>query len=180
MAPFIFYSTPTPFLPSRAQKGIPPWPTVSQFRPKTAVSPAITKECPDASPSPSPHPSQPPPSPPLPHSPFPNEGDVYHETLRPPPPTKDSPDDGDEGSTSVAIGALPGDGDPAAVTARLESYRCTCDKVVRSFALTEGGGGGGDDEQKQQQGEGGGGGTGAGGEGGDGVFQWESGGIVLL
>lgn len=92
-------------------------------------------------------------------------GAVYHETLRPPPPS-DSRDGNDGG---FAVDALPGDGDPGAVTARLESYRSKCDNIVRSFALTDGAGGGGpgDAELKQPQGDGG---------GGDGVFQWDSGG----
>ncbi|CAM9390838.1 unnamed protein product, partial [Ectocarpus sp. 6 AP-2014] len=97
-------------------------------------------------------------------------GKIYHQEFRPPP----AGDSGDEDG-GVTVDALPGDGIPGAVTARLESYRRKCDDVVRSFASTEGGGGGGgaagaDGEQKQgQYGDGGAG-------GGDGVFQWDAGG----
>ncbi|CAM9541896.1 unnamed protein product, partial [Ectocarpus sp. 12 AP-2014] len=98
-------------------------------------------------------------------------GKIYHQEFRPPP----TGDPGDEDG-GVTVDALPGDGIPGAVTARLESYRHKCDDVVRSFASTEGGGGGvggaagADGEQKQgQYGNGGGG-------GGDGVFQWDAGG----
>lgn len=78
--------------------------------------------------------------------------------------------DGNDGG--FAVDTLPGDGNPDVVTARLESYRSKCDNVVRSFAITEGAGGGGlaDAEQKQPHGD----------VGGDGVFQWDSGGIAAM
>ncbi|CAB1099576.1 unnamed protein product [Ectocarpus sp. CCAP 1310/34] len=102
------------------------------------------------------------------------KGEIYHQEFRPPP----AGDFGDEDG-GVTVDALPGDGIPGAVTARLESYRRKCDDVVRSFASTEGGRGGGgaaraDGEQKQgQYGDGGAG-------GGDGVFQWDAGASTAL
>lgn len=72
--------------------------------------------------------------------------------------------------------ALPGDGIPGAVTARLESYRRKCDDVVKSFATTEGGeGGAAGADGEQKQGQYGDGGAGA----GDGVFQWDAGGKAI-
>eukprot|EP00903_Cladosiphon_okamuranus_P010401 g9839.t1 len=87
-------------------------------------------------------------------------GTIYHETLRPPPPS-DSRDENDGG---FAVDTLPGDGNPSVVTARLESYRSKCDSVVRSFAMMEGPEGGGTADAEQKHGDG----------GGDEVSQWDS------
>eukprot|EP00752_Nemacystus_decipiens_P015636 g13953.t1 len=88
-------------------------------------------------------------------------GTIYHDTLRPPPPPKSR----DGNDNEYAVDTLPGDGNPSAVTARLESYRSKCDNVVRSFAMTEGPGGAGPADAEQKLGDG----------AGDGLFQWDSG-----
>lgn len=68
----------------------------------------------------------------MPRCVFPNEisgNKVYHETLRPPP---------EGGEDGFIVEALPGDGNPAVISARFEAYRRRCDSVVRSFAVVEG------------------------------------------
>ena len=68
-------------------------------------------------------------------------GNVYHETLRPPPRGGDN--------SFVVVEALPGDGNRAAVSSRLEAYRLRCDGVVQTFAAM----GGAEEEREAYNGE---------------------------